>query len=82
MELCVLIAKKSGKFASYEGETGRPAKVKFKEHIRSLKNKSKASALFKHGTNEHPNEKPDWQFNILATFQEIRWEKQLINLPT
>ena len=65
-----LNCKKKGKFASYEGETGRSAKVRFKEHIRSLKNKSKSSALFKHGNNEHPDEKPDWQFQILSTFQD------------
>ena len=65
-----LNCKKKGKFASYEGETGRSAKVRFKEHIRSLKNRSKSSALFKHGNNEHPYEKPDWQFKILSTFQD------------
>ena len=81
-----LNCKKSGKFASYEGETGRPAKIRFKEHVRGLKSKSKSSALYKHGRIEHPNEKPAWHFKILSTFQtplsrQVNEAVRINNLP-
>ena len=42
-----LTCKGQGKLASYEGETGRPAKVRFSEHIKDLKKQSLHSPLYK-----------------------------------
>ena len=46
--------QKSSKLASYEGETGRPARVRLGEHFAGLKNKTKSNPLHKHQIPVHP----------------------------
>ena len=48
--------KNNGKLATYEGETGRPVKVRFSEHIKKLKQQSDQSPLYKHQVLHHPKE--------------------------
>ena len=62
--------KEQGKLSTYEGETGRPAKVRFIEHIKNLKKKSDLSPLHKHQTNHHPNDPSKWQFSITSVFKD------------
>ena len=62
--------KDQGKLSSYEGETGRPAKVRFIEHIKKLNKKSDLSPLHKHQTNHHPNDPNRWQFSITSVFKD------------
>ena len=61
--------QKSNKVSSYEGETGRPARVRLNEHLAGLKNKTKANALYKHQLSAHPEENPDWEVKITGTFK-------------
>ena len=62
--------KDQGKLSSYEGETGRPAKVRFIEHIKKLNKKSDLSPLHKHQTNHHPNDLNRLQFSITSVFKD------------
>ena len=62
--------KEKGKLSTYEGETGRPAKVRFIEHIKKLNKKSELSPLHKHQTNNHPNDPNRWHFSITSTFKD------------
>ena len=57
-----LTCKQQGKLATYEGETGRPAKVRFSEHIKNLQKNSEHSPLFKHQNNYHPGGSNKWHF--------------------
>ena len=61
--------QKSSKLASYEGETGRPARVRLGEHFAGLKNKTKSNPLHKHQISVHPGENPDWEVKITGTFK-------------
>ena len=65
-----LNCKKIGKLAAYEGETGRPAKVRFSEHIKKLEQQNDQSPLFKHQALKHPNEANKWHFSIVSTFKD------------
>ena len=60
----------NGKLAAYEGETGRPAKVRFSEHIKQLKQQSDQSPLYKHQALHHPREANKWHFSIVSTFRD------------
>ena len=62
--------KQQGKLATYEGETGRPAKVRFSEHIKDLQKNSEHSPLFKHQNNYHPGGSNNWHFSITSTFRD------------
>ena len=61
---------KSQKFVSYEGESGRPARVRFMEHVRNTIKESDESPLVKHQKTVHPGEKHNWKFSILKTFHD------------
>ena len=65
-----LNCKEQGKLSTYEGETGRPAKVRFIEHIKNLNKKSDLSPLHKHQTNHHPNDPSKWHFSITSVFKD------------
>ena len=65
-----LTCKQQGKLATYEGETGRPAKVRFSEHIRDLQKNSDHSPLFKHQNNHHPGGSNKWHFSITFAFRD------------
>ena len=60
----------NGKLATYEGETGRPVKVRFSEHIKKLKQQSDQSPLYKHQVLHHPKEANKWHFSIVSTFRD------------
>ena len=65
--VCLNCAK-IGKKASYEGETGRPCKVRFKEHLADIRKGSKSSPLVKHQHLKHPNEPEKFKFSITSKF--------------
>ena len=62
--------KEQGKLSSYEGETGRPAKVRFIEHIKKLNKKSELSTLHKHHSSQHPKDPNRWHFSITSVFKD------------
>ena len=62
--------KEQGKLSSYEGETGRPAKVRFIEHIKKLNKKSELSPLHKHQSSQHPKDPNRWHFSITSVFKD------------
>ena len=59
-----------GRKASYEGETGRPARVRFVEHISELERKLESNPLQKHTNLEHPTSKGLFRFKILKKFRD------------
>ena len=65
--VCLNCAK-IGKKASYEGETGRPCKVSFKEHLADIRKGSESSPLVKHQHLKHPNEPEKFKFSITSKF--------------
>ena len=62
--------EKLGRKASYEGETGRPAKVRFSEHVSELDRKVESNPLLKHTNLEHPTTKSLFRFKILKKFRD------------
>ena len=62
--------REQGKLSSYEGETGRPAKVRFIEHIKMLNKKSELSPLHKHQSIHHPDVQNRWHFSITSVFND------------
>ena len=62
--------KLEGKLSKYEGETGRPVRVRFKEHLSAIKRKSESSPLLKHQEMKHPGQNHNWIFSILSTFND------------
>ena len=61
--------EKLGRKASYEGETGRPAKVRYAEHTSELDRKVESNPLLKHTNLEHPTTKGLFRFKILKKFR-------------
>ena len=60
----------SGKLSSYEGETGRPGRVRLIEHVNGLRKKNSESALQKHQNLHHPSEQPKFEFKITKVFSD------------
>jgi hypothetical protein len=54
----------------YEGETGRAARVRGKEHLDGFKNKNPKNILYKHKLLEHPNEDINVSMKITKTFKD------------
>ena len=62
--------EKLGRKSSYEGETGRPARVRFAEHISELERKVENNPLQKHTNLEHPTTQGLFRFKILKKFRD------------
>ena len=65
--VCLSCAE-NGIKASYEGETGRPCKVRFKEHLTDIRKGKESSPLVKHQNLKHPNEPEKFHFSITSKF--------------
>ena len=65
-----LNCQKLGLKAAYEGETGKPVKVRFKRHLEDLKHKNQSSPLHKHAVLKHPNENPKFTFSVTSKFKD------------
>ena len=61
---------KSEKVVSYEGESGRPARVRFIEHVKNTIKESDESPLVKHQKTAHPGEGHNWKFSILKKIND------------
>ena len=59
-----------GKNRIYEGETGRAARVRGKEHWAGFKNKNPKNVLYKHKEMEHPDEDIEVSMKITRTFKD------------
>ena len=59
-----------GKNKIYEGETGRAAKVRGKEHWAGFKNRNPKNVLYKHKQMEHPEEDIEVSMKITRTFKD------------
>ena len=57
------------KISSYEGETGRPIRVRLIEHLNGLRKQDPGNALFKHDSIHHPHANSDWKFEIVGVFK-------------
>ena len=62
--------KRVGIKASYEGETGRPVKVRLAEHITDLHRQAQSSPLVKHQTLYHSNQPEDFKFSVTGKFKD------------
>ena len=65
-----LNCQKLGLKAAYEGETGKPVKVRFKRHLDDLKRKNESSPLHKHTILKHPEENPKFMFSVTSKFRD------------
>ena len=55
----------------YEGESGRSARVRGREHMKDLEKKRENSVLYKHMRNDHPGEKNvKFQMEITQKFRD------------
>ena len=59
-----------GKIKVYEGETGRSARIRAKEHMADFKNKRQKSVLFKHKENDHKHEEMHVKMKITQKFTD------------
>ena len=55
---------------TYEGETGRSARVRGAEHLKDLEKKKQKSVLFKHQMTDHKNEEVKFQMKITNKFKD------------
>ena len=55
---------------TYEGETGRSARVRGAEHLKDLEKKKPKSVLFKHQMTDHKNEEVKFQMKITNKFKD------------
>ena len=54
----------------YEGESGRSARIRGREHVSDLEKKRENSALYKHGKNFHDNEEVKFRMEITSKFRD------------
>ena len=59
-----------GKPRYYEGETGRTAKIRRKEHLKDFEKQRSKSVLIKHKKLEHPNEDIKISMKITRPFKD------------
>ena len=64
---CCVTCEKMDKVKVYEGESGRSARVRGKEHLRDLEKKYDKSALYKHIKNAHNNGNEEVKFRMEIT---------------
>ena len=62
--------KDRAKTRVYEGETGRSARLRGKEHLSAMRRKQSDSVLYKHQLLEHPNEGVDYKMEITGVFKD------------
>ena len=59
--------QKMDKVKVYEGESGRSARIRGKEHLKDLEKEREKSALYKHVKNVHSNENEEVKFRMEIT---------------
>ena len=69
-KIVCLLCKELGKDSSYQGETGRNAYTRGKEHLQKLASGSKSSPLVNHQEQHHGGQEPSFQMQILRTFKQ------------
>ena len=62
-----MTCQKMDKVKVYEGESGRSARIRGKEHLKDLEKKREKSALYKHVKNVHNNENEEVKFRMEIT---------------
>ena len=55
---------------TYEGESGRSARTRTKEHVSSIRRGNPANPMVKHNITMHPNAKPLFGIKILGAFKD------------
>ena len=65
-----LLCKETDNTSTYEGESGRNAYSRGKEHLRDLTNNSKESPLVNHQQKVHPGQPHKFRMTILKTFRQ------------
>ena len=65
-----LLCQEVGRVSTYEGESGRNAYIRGKEHLKALANNSMASPLVNHQLQHHPGTPHKFRMQILKTFKQ------------
>ena len=66
------LCKERNKTRAYEGETGRTAYIRGKEHLKDLETKKEKSVMYKHVVAEHEEEKENvtFEMKIVGRFRD------------
>ena len=69
-ELECKLCKEEGKVALYHGESSRTLYTRTKEHMNGHASKKKDNPIYKHQTNFHPGQEPNYTMKALKFFKD------------